>query len=137
MRRAPATPGPTRAAGAGAVGFGTVTGVTVTVLTCGAAVVGAGADWLGFGAGTLVSIADTGRVSTGTAAGGAAGDRLLLTYPGANGVKTGTTNAAGRCLVSSARRGDVLLIAVVLNGGDTVFRDSALLLDYGFRVLGK
>lgn len=64
-------------------------------------------------------------------------NRLLLTYPGANGVKTGTTNAAGRCLVSSARRGDVLLIAVVLNGGDTVFRDSALLLDYGFRVLGK
>jgi D-alanyl-D-alanine carboxypeptidase (penicillin-binding protein 5/6) len=64
-------------------------------------------------------------------------NRLLLTYPGANGVKTGTTNAAGRCLVSSARRGDVLLIAVVLNGGDTVFRDSALLLDYGFHVLGK
>ena len=64
-------------------------------------------------------------------------NRLLLTYPGANGVKTGTTNAAGRCLVSSARRGDVLLISVVLNGGDTVFRDSALLLDYGFKVLGK
>ena len=64
-------------------------------------------------------------------------NRLLLTYQGANGVKTGTTNAAGRCLVSSARRGDVLLIAVVLNGGDTVFRDSALLLDYGFRALGK
>ena len=64
-------------------------------------------------------------------------NRLLMTYQGANGVKTGTTNAAGRCLVSSARRGDVLLIAVVLNGGDTVFRDSALLLDYGFRALGK
>lgn len=64
-------------------------------------------------------------------------NRLLLTYQGANGVKTGTTNAAGRCLVSSARRGDVLLIAVVLNGGDTVFRDSVLLLDYGFRALGK
>jgi D-alanyl-D-alanine carboxypeptidase (penicillin-binding protein 5/6) len=64
-------------------------------------------------------------------------NRLLLTYQGANGVKTGTTNAAGRCLVSSARRGDVLLIAVVLNGGDTVFRDSALLLDYGFQALAK
>jgi len=64
-------------------------------------------------------------------------NKLLVTYPGANGVKTGTTRAAGRCLVSSARRGDILLIAVVLNGGENVFRDSALLLDYGFRVLGK
>lgn len=64
-------------------------------------------------------------------------NKLLMTYSGANGVKTGTTNAAGRCLVSSARRGDVLLIAVVLNDGDSVFRDSAALLDYGFRVLGK
>lgn len=64
-------------------------------------------------------------------------NKLLITYPGANGVKTGTTRAAGRCLVSSARRGDILLIAVVLNGGENVFRDSALLLDYGFRVLGK
>lgn len=64
-------------------------------------------------------------------------NKLLMTYSGANGVKTGTTNAAGKCLVSSARRGDVLLIAVVLNGGDTVFKDSAILLDYGFRLVGK
>ncbi len=64
-------------------------------------------------------------------------NKLLMTYQGANGVKTGTTNAAGKCLVSSARRGDLLLIAVVLNGGDAVLRDSAALLDYGFRVFGK
>ena len=62
---------------------------------------------------------------------------LLMTYPGANGVKTGVTRAAGRCLVASARRNGVLLIAVVLNGGDARFRDSAALLDYGFRKLGK
>ena len=62
---------------------------------------------------------------------------LLMTYPGANGVKTGVTRAAGRCLVASARRNGVLLIAVVLNGGENRFKDSAALLDYGFRKLGK
>ena len=62
---------------------------------------------------------------------------LLMTYPGANGVKTGVTRAAGRCLVASARRNGVLLIAAVLNGGDSRFKDSAALLDYGFRRLAK
>lgn len=64
-------------------------------------------------------------------------NRLLLSYRGANGVKTGMTRAAGKCLVASARRGDTVLIAVVLNGGDNRFRDSAALLDFGFRKLGK
>ena len=63
-------------------------------------------------------------------------NKLLMTYPGANGVKTGVTNAAGQCLVASARRGDVLLIAVVLNGSRR-FSESAALLDYGFRLMGK
>ncbi len=63
-------------------------------------------------------------------------NKLLMTYPGANGVKTGVTNAAGQCLVASARRGDVLLIAVVLNDSKR-FQDSAALLDYGFRLLAK
>jgi D-alanyl-D-alanine carboxypeptidase (penicillin-binding protein 5/6) len=64
-------------------------------------------------------------------------NKLLMTYPGAIGVKTGETRAAGKCLVSSARRGGVQLIAVVLNGGETRFQDSTTLLDYGFRLLGK
>lgn len=64
-------------------------------------------------------------------------NKLLLTYSGANGVKTGETREAGKCLVSSARRGDVLLIAVILNGGEGRFKESALLLDYGFGLLGK
>ena len=63
-------------------------------------------------------------------------NRLLMTYPGANGVKTGVTQAAGQCLVASARRGGLLLIAVVFNG-DKRFAESAALLDYGFRVMGK
>jgi D-alanyl-D-alanine carboxypeptidase (penicillin-binding protein 5/6) len=64
-------------------------------------------------------------------------NKLLMSYPGANGVKTGVTRAAGRCLVASARRGDLVLIAVVLNGGANRFKDSAALLDYGFRRLAK
>lgn len=57
---------------------------------------------------------------------------LLDTYPGANGVKTGTTDAAGKCLVGSARRQGRELIAVVLRSGDRA-KDCTRLLDYGFK----
>lgn len=63
-------------------------------------------------------------------------NKLLMTYSGANGVKTGETRAAGKCLVASARRGGILLIAVVFNGNQR-FQESAALLDYGFRLMGK
>lgn len=56
---------------------------------------------------------------------------LLGSYLGADGAKTGTTNAAGKCLVASARRGGVHLIAVVLKGGDR-YGDAMRLLDWGF-----
>ena len=56
---------------------------------------------------------------------------LLSTYPGANGIKTGTTNAAGKCLVASAIRNKRQLIAVSLKSGDRQ-RDCASLLEYGF-----
>ncbi|MDD3899135.1 MAG: D-alanyl-D-alanine carboxypeptidase, partial [Syntrophomonadaceae bacterium] len=56
---------------------------------------------------------------------------LLSTYPGANGIKTGTTNAAGKCLVASATRNKRQLIAVSLKSGDRQ-RDCASLLEYGF-----
>lgn len=46
-------------------------------------------------------------------------DNLLHSYPGADGMKTGYTNRAGHNLVSSARHGDVRLIAVVL-GAQTI-----------------
>ena len=42
-------------------------------------------------------------------------NRLLETYPGATGVKTGFTKKAGRCLVSSCLRDGMELICVVLN----------------------
>jgi len=62
-------------------------------------------------------------------------DKLLKTYPGANGVKTGYTDAAGDCLVAGAKRGGVQLIAVILND-DYRWDDAAKLLDYGFQQLG-
>ncbi|MDW8156165.1 MAG: D-alanyl-D-alanine carboxypeptidase family protein [Armatimonadota bacterium] len=58
-------------------------------------------------------------------------NRLLRTYPGANGVKTGWIAQSGPCLVASARRGDRTLIAVVLDSA-RVFEDAAALLDFGF-----
>lgn len=58
-------------------------------------------------------------------------NRMLWLYDGANGVKTGYTDAAGRCLVSAAERGGIQLIAVVLDS-DHMWDDSIKLLDYGF-----
>ena len=58
-------------------------------------------------------------------------NQLLGSYVGADGAKTGTTNAAGKCLVASARREDVHLIAVVLKGGDR-YGDATRLLNWGF-----
>lgn len=58
-------------------------------------------------------------------------NKMLRTYPGANGVKTGFTRIAKRCLVSSATRGERQIAVVVLNDGND-WRDSANLLDYGF-----
>lgn len=56
---------------------------------------------------------------------------LLSSYTGADGIKTGTTNAAGKCLVASATRQGRQLIAVALNSYDRN-GDCKRLLDYGF-----
>lgn len=63
-------------------------------------------------------------------------DQLLWTYPGACGVKTGTTPLAGANVVACAQRGGRRLIAVLL--GDTIagrYPDASRLLDYGWQVL--
>lgn len=52
-------------------------------------------------------------------------NKLLWTLDGANGVKTGFTNNAGRCLVSSAKRDNMQIICVVLNCGP-MFEESAM-----------
>lgn len=59
---------------------------------------------------------------------------MLSLYDGANGVKTGYTGNAGRCLVTSATKNGRTLIAVVLGCGTKKQRteDSIKLLNYGF-----
>ncbi|MCC5465303.1 D-alanyl-D-alanine carboxypeptidase family protein [Pelosinus baikalensis] len=58
-------------------------------------------------------------------------NKLLWLLEEADGVKTGTTNQAGPCLISSATRGNQKLIAVVLHDHSRWY-DSMKLLKYGF-----
>jgi len=60
---------------------------------------------------------------------------LLWRDPSVDGLKTGMTDAAGYCLVSSAKRQDMRLISVVLGTKSPSARakDSQALLNYGFR----
>ncbi len=58
-------------------------------------------------------------------------NKLLWLYNGANGVKTGFTKVAGRCLVSSAERDGLDLIAVTLSAPND-WNDHKTLFDYGF-----
>ena len=61
-------------------------------------------------------------------------NKLLKTYNGANGLKTGSTSKAKYCLAASAERDGMELIAVVLGAPSTAerFGSAAKLLDYGF-----
>ena len=54
-------------------------------------------------------------------------------YPGAVGGKTGYTSLAGNTLVTCARRDDMMLITVVLNGHRTHYTDTRAMLNFGFR----
>lgn len=56
---------------------------------------------------------------------------VIWEYKGGDGVKIGYTKASGRCLVASATRNEIQLIAVVLNDGNW-FNDCYQMLDYGF-----
>jgi D-alanyl-D-alanine carboxypeptidase (penicillin-binding protein 5/6) len=63
-------------------------------------------------------------------------NRLLDTYGGAIGVKTGSTREAGFCLVAAAERGARGLIAVILGSKEkAVWQDATMLLDAGFAEL--
>ena len=53
-------------------------------------------------------------------------------YNGAFCGKTGYTSLAGNTLVTCAKRGDMTLIAVVLNGHLTHYMDTKAMLDFGF-----
>ena len=61
-------------------------------------------------------------------------NKLIRFYEGATGLKTGSTDAAGYCIIATAERSGMELIAVVL-GGETSqqrFEDAKTLLNYGF-----
>ena len=58
-------------------------------------------------------------------------NKLLRSYDGAIGVKTGFTKKTGRTLVSAAERDGLTLIAVTLNAPDD-WKDHTSMLDYGF-----
>lgn len=69
-------------------------------------------------------------------------NRTLSEFIGGDGVKTGFTKAAGRCLVTSATRNGMQLVCVVLNAPNW-FQDSYQLLNHAFdqyqpwKVIGK
>jgi serine-type D-Ala-D-Ala carboxypeptidase (penicillin-binding protein 5/6) len=62
-------------------------------------------------------------------------NRLLFIDPTVDGVKTGHTDAAGYCLISSAKRGTRRLLSVVLGAASDKVRaqESLKLLNYGFQ----
>ena len=63
-------------------------------------------------------------------------NRLLSSYRGADGIKTGYTNAAGYNLVASAHRGNERIIAALLGGKSSRARNARMvkLLDMGFKM---
>ncbi len=62
-------------------------------------------------------------------------NELLGSYPGADGVKTGTTDLAGECLVASVQRDGHRVMAVILGSQDR-YADVRALLDYYFANYG-
>jgi serine-type D-Ala-D-Ala carboxypeptidase (penicillin-binding protein 5/6) len=63
-------------------------------------------------------------------------NRLVGRYPGALGVKTGTTPNAGQCLVALAERGDTKVFLVLMNSRDR-WRTAPAMLDEGFAAGAK
>lgn len=61
-------------------------------------------------------------------------NKLIKTYEGIEGGKTGFTNSARFCLTASARRGNMRLIGVIIGANDSKTRslEMASLFDYGF-----
>ncbi len=58
-------------------------------------------------------------------------NKMLLLYEGANGIKTGFTKKSGRCLVSSAERDGMTVIAVTINAPSD-WSDHRIMLDSAY-----
>ena len=64
-------------------------------------------------------------------------DKLLHTYPGAYGLKTGWTEAALGCLITTSNRGGHRVLGVLLGAPNgTAYAEMPKVLDYGFELLG-
>ncbi|MFI8102420.1 D-alanyl-D-alanine carboxypeptidase family protein [Streptomyces sp. NPDC086023] len=65
----------------------------------------------------------------------------MTPYQGIAGVKNGNTTMAGSTFTGVAQRGDRKLLVTVMNpsegGGNTVYEETAALLDWGFSAAGK
>ena len=63
-------------------------------------------------------------------------NKLIKTYDGMDGLKTGYTEKAGYCLTATAKRNNMRLISVIMNESDSKIRNSETseLLDYGFNL---
>ena len=61
-------------------------------------------------------------------------NKLIKTYNGADGLKTGYTEEAGYCLTATAKRDSMRLIGVIMGASDSKTRNDNMskLLDYGF-----
>lgn len=61
-------------------------------------------------------------------------NKLIKSYKGITGLKTGTTSQAGSCISATAKRDGMSLVSVVLgcDSTDNRFKDAAALLNYGF-----
>ncbi|MFI0773505.1 D-alanyl-D-alanine carboxypeptidase family protein [Streptomyces sp. NPDC021212] len=59
-------------------------------------------------------------------------NRLLGSYKGAVGVKTGTTTPAGPCLVFAAKRDGRTVVGVILNDAADRYPDAQKMLDFAF-----
>ena len=62
-------------------------------------------------------------------------NEILGNFFGANGIKTGYTTAAKKCLVVSAKRKDMELIAVFFHSVQDCWEDGRSLLQYGFDIV--
>lgn len=63
-------------------------------------------------------------------------NKLVRSYEGCVGLKTGSTSVAKYCVSAAAKRGDIMLLAVVMGAPEPKvrFRDAAAMLNYGFGI---
>lgn len=101
-----------------------------------------GATYLEYHYGGLVGIAATRSIAIPATATHKAFalvnlNKMLQTYPGATGLKTGWTEAALGCLITTSGRGGHRLLAVLLGAPNgTAYGAMPKVLDYGFELLG-